>query len=100
MSYDPIEIFENESHRDVANDDTILLNIISYDGTIVSLRLSTTITIEELKFQALKNFKVLNTRDDLRTCVHNYKLFKPTEAIMDLNESSLISQTNLSDHGR
>lgn len=98
VSHDSIEIFENESHQDRVNEDTILLKIISYDGRFVSLRLLSTTTIGEVKDHALTEFRlsINNERDNIL----NYKLLKPTEGMLDLNDSSSISENNLSDHGK
>lgn len=99
MSYDSIEIFENESHHDRTNEDVILLKIICYDGRFVSLELLTTMTIEEVKCQALTEL-VLPISNEHGTCVLNYKLLKSTGVMLDLNESLSISENHLSDHGK
>lgn len=93
VSYDSIEIF------DQITDDVILLKIVSYDGRLVTLRLLTTTTIEEVKCQALTEL-VLPFDNVHGTGVLNYKLLKPLETMLDLKESLSISQSKLSDYGK
>lgn len=93
VSYDSIEIF------DQSTEDAILLNIISYDGRFVNLRLSTTTTIYEVKWQALTELG-LPTNIEQSTGVPNYKILKPSETMPDLDESLSITQNALSDYGK
>ncbi|KAG4071889.1 hypothetical protein HA402_006050 [Bradysia odoriphaga] len=89
VSYDSIELYDENA------DDAILLKIIGYDGRIVPLRLVSTTTIQEVKFQALKQLVVTN--DNGSSSVLGYKLLKSTASMLALNESLSISQSNLSD---
>lgn len=93
VSYDSIELF------DECPNDVVLLTIMSYDGRLLPLRVVKTTTIKEVKYRALTEL-ILPMNDERGNGALNYKLLKPSQNMIDLNESLSISQSNLSDCGK
>lgn len=84
---------------DQSAEDVISLKIISYDGRFVNLRSLATTTIEEVKWQAITEL-VLPINREHGTSVPDYRLLRPSETMLDLDESLSISQNKLSDYGK
>lgn len=91
-SYDSVEVFTDEC----PDDNVILLNVMTCDGKLVSLRLLSTATIKEVKRRAMAEL-VLSINDECRSA--DYKLLKSSENMLDLNDSLSISESKLSNCG-
>lgn len=88
VSYDSIEAVDQNT------DDVVLLNILSYDGRLINLRLLATTTIKDVKYEAL-----IKLNEQITDVLH-YKLLKTSDSMLELNECMSISQSNLSDYGK